>query len=148
MNDPQILVACPHCGSMNRLPRSRLGETPKCGRCRQPVFAGKPVALTSATFDQHALRSELPLLVDFWAPWCGPCRTMAPQFEIAAKSLEPQVRLAKVDTEAEPALGARFGIRSIPTLVLLHAGKEIGRQAGATGADQIVQWTRALLPRH
>ena len=146
MNDTPMLVACPHCGAMNRLPRTRLGEAPNCGRCHRAVFVGKPVALTAADFDTHALRSELPLLVDFWAPWCGPCRTMAPQFELAAKSLEPQIRLAKVDTEAEPALGARFGIRGIPTLVLLHAGREIARQSGAIGAEGIVRWTRAQLP--
>ena len=145
MNDTPMLVACPHCGAMNRLPRTRLGEAPNCGRCHRAVFVGKPVALTAADFDTHALRSELPLLVDFWAPWCGPCRTMAPQFELAAKSLEPQIRLAKVDTEADPALGARFGIRSIPTLVLLHAGREIARQSGVIGAEGIVRWTRAQL---
>ena len=146
MNDTPMLVACPHCGAMNRLPRTRLGEAPNCGRCHRAVFVGKPVALTAADFDTHALRSELPLLVDFWAPWCGPCRTMAPQFELAAKSLEPQIRLAKVDTEAEPALGARFGIRGIPTLVLLHAGREIARQSGAIGAEGIVRWARAQMP--
>ena len=145
MNDTPILVACPHCGAMNRMPRTRLGEAPHCGRCHHAVFVGKPVALTSADFDQHALRSELPLLVDFWAPWCGPCRTMAPEFELAAKSLEPQIRLAKIDTEAEPVLGARFGIRGIPTLVLLHAGREIARQSGAIGAEGIVRWTHAQL---
>lgn len=146
MSEAPILVACPHCGAMNRLPRTRLGEAPNCGRCHHAMFVGKPVALTAADFDAHALRSGLPLLVDFWAPWCGPCRTMAPQFEAAARSLEPQLRLAKVDTEAEPALGARFGIRSIPTLLLLHGGRELGRQSGAIGTEQIVRWARAQLP--
>ena len=145
MNDTPMLVACPHCGAINRMPRTRLREAPRCGRCHRAVFVGAPIALTSADFDTHALRSELPLLVDFWAPWCGPCRTMAPQFEAAAQRLEPQFRLAKVDTEAEPALASRFGIRSIPTLVLLHAGREIGRQSGAIGVEGIVGWARAQL---
>lgn len=146
MTDTSILLACPHCGALNRVPPTRAGDAPNCGRCHKALFTGKPIALNSADFDAHAVRSTLPLLVDFWAPWCGPCRTMAPQFEAAARSLEPQFRLAKVDTEAEPALGARFAIRSIPTLVLLQAGREIARQSGAIGAEQIVRWTRAQWP--
>lgn len=147
MNDTSILVPCPHCGAMNRIPGARLGEAPSCGRCHKALFEGRPLDLRGNDFDLHASRSGLPLLVDFWAPWCGPCRTMAPQFESAARMLEPQVRLAKVDTEAEPALGSRFGIRSIPTMLLLHQGREIARQSGAMGAEQIVRWARSQLPR-
>lgn len=130
---------------MNRLPPERLGQSPRCGRCHQPLFRGRPLALTTGDFDRHALRSELPLLVDFWAPWCAPCLTMAPQFEAAAQALEPRMRLAKVDTEAETALAARYGIRSIPTLVLIRGGRELARQSGALSREQIVDWARRAL---
>ena len=103
------------------------------------------MTLDTASFDLHAVRGQLPLLVDFWATWCGPCQVMAPQFEAAAKKLEPQLRLAKVDTDAEPALSERFGIRSIPTMVLLVAGREVARQSGAMSSDQIVRWARSQL---
>ena len=142
-----MLIACPHCGTMNRVARDRLAQAPNCGKCHKALFVGTPIALSSVDFDKHAQRSDLPLVVDFWAPWCGPCVAMAPQFETAAKTLEPQVRLAKVDTEAAPALGARFDIRSIPTMVLFNGGREIARQSGAMGSVQIVAWVRASLPR-
>ena len=146
MTEP-LLAACPHCGALNRVPPARLAEQPDCGKCHRPLFTGKPLVLDAAGFALHVERSQVPVLVDFWAPWCGPCRMMAPHFEQAAAQLEPQVRLAKVDTEAEPSLGSRFDIRSIPTLALFAGGREVARQAGAMGAADIVRWTRANLPR-
>lgn len=140
------LVACPHCNAINRVPMSRLADSPNCGKCTGALFGGHPLALDAVGFHAHAERADLPLLVDFWAPWCGPCLAMAPQFEAAAAQLEPAMRLAKLDTEAQPALGGRFGIRSIPTLVLFRQGRELARQAGAMGAADIVRWARHYLP--
>ena len=136
-------VVCPHCQAVNRTLEARLGEGPKCGQCHRPLFDGRPVELTAASFDAHVGRSDVPVLVDFWAPWCGPCKMMAPQFVQAASMLEPHVRLAKVNTEDEGALGARYGIRSIPTLALFKGGREVARQAGAMGAADIVRWVRS-----
>ena len=141
MNDP-LHIVCPHCNATNRIPATRLQEAPKCGKCHKPLFSGQPQEVTAATFKQHVERDEIPLLVDFWAPWCGPCKMMTPAFQQAAAQLEPRVRLLKVNTEAEQQLGAQFNIRSIPTLALFHKGREVARQAGAMGTADIVRWTQ------
>lgn len=138
-------LVCPHCGAVNRLPEERLAQGPKCGQCHQALFTGHPIALTSASFPAHIDRNDIPLVVDFWAPWCGPCLAMAPQFAQAAGLLEPRVRLAKIDTQSEPQLGAQFAIRSIPTMVLFKGGREVARQSGALGAADIVRWVQSRL---
>ena len=143
-----LIVACPTDNALNRVPPERLGSTPRCGKCGNLLFQGRPVVLTAANFDRHAAKSGLPLLVDFWAAWCGPCRMMAPAFEQAAAQLEPRLRLGKLDTEAEGAIAARYAIQSIPSLVMIAGGREVARTAGAMPASAIVQWAeRALASR-
>ncbi|NMG43408.1 thioredoxin TrxC [Aromatoleum toluvorans] len=143
MSVDTLTLPCPDCDALNRVPSARLNDEPICGKCRAPLFARKPLTLTAANFAQHVERSDLPVLVDFWAPWCGPCRMMAPAFEEAARMLEPQMRLAKVNTEEIQELAARFGIRSIPTMILFRNGQEVARQSGAMNAGAIAHWARS-----
>jgi thioredoxin 2 len=144
MSDSLHLV-CPHCQAVNRVPITRLSQQPNCGKCHQPIFSGTPIELTAATLQNQIKKNGIPVLVDFWAPWCGPCKSMAPAFAQAAKALEPRVRLGKLNTDVEQGLGNQYGIRSIPTLVLFNGGKEVARQSGAMGLQDIVRWVNAHL---
>jgi thioredoxin 2 len=144
---PVLIVACPNCNTLNRAPRARIdfGAGGKCGHCGAPLFTGHPLDLTASSFEAHATKSDVPLLVDFWASWCSPCKAMAPQFEMAAARLEPTVRMAKVNTDEQQVLANRFAIRGIPTMVLLRQGREIARQSGAMDAAGIQRWVSEAL---
>ena len=133
-------LVCPHCQSINRVPTAKLSEHPNCGRCQQPLFTGEPIELTTATFSRHVERSDLPLLVDFWAPWCGPCRSFAPIFEDVAEERSGKMRFVKVNTEAERELSARFRIRSIPTIMMFKNGEVIDMLNGAVPKAPFDSW--------
>jgi len=147
MSTDTLHIVCPHCHTTNRVAAAQLGSAPDCGKCHRPLFTGHPASLDEAAFEKHVLRSDVPVLVDFWAPWCGPCRMMAPAFEQAAAQLEPRMRVVKVNTEEAQALAGRLQIRSIPTLALFAGGREVVRQPGAMGVADIVRWARAHAPR-
>ena len=140
-----VIVACNHCQTLNRAPDEKVVSGPNCGACGKPLFGQAPVQLKESTFERQVMKTTIPVVVDFWAAWCGPCKVMAPQFEHAAKLLEPKIRAAKVDTEAYPNLGNRFEIRSIPTLVIFREGREVARRSGALRYPEIVSWIETSL---
>ena len=138
-------VVCAHCDSVVRVPTVRLSQAPRCPKCHAALFEGAPIELRTATFDQHVNRNDLPVVVDFWAPWCGPCKMMAPHFSTAAQHFAQRARLAKVNSDDEPSLSARFGIRGIPTLIAFRGGKEIARQSGAMDLSTLERWIGATV---
>ena len=135
-------IVCTACSAVNRVPPEKPADAARCGKCGAPLFSGHPVELSAASFERHITRNSIPVVVDFWAEWCGPCKMMAPEFRKAALAMEPNVRFAKLDTEAAPGPAAMHGIRSIPTMILFRNGQEVARQSGAMPAGQIVQWIR------
>jgi thioredoxin 2 len=136
---------CPHCEAVNRIPDDKLADNPRCGRCKEPLFTGSPVELSDQTFDKHLKRNDLPLVVDFWAPWCGPCKMMGPHFKSVTAQMEPYLRFAKLNTEQAQRVAAQYNIRSIPTVAIFRNGREVARQAGAMDARMLAQWIQSQL---
>ncbi|MEP0324630.1 thioredoxin TrxC [Bauldia litoralis] len=142
MTDTARHIVCPHCEAINRAPAGKNPGAAKCGQCHKPLFDGHPAAVRSASFDKHVARNDIPVAVDFWAEWCGPCKMMAPAYAKAAAELEPGMRFLKLDTEAEPQLASRYQIRGIPTTIVFKGGKEIARRAGAMDAATLSAWLK------
>lgn len=140
-----VHLTCPSCHTGNRVPAERLQQQPHCGRCQALLFQGQPIAANTSNLPAILANTDVPIVIDFWAPWCGPCKAFAPVFEQAAQALEPQLRFVKVNTEAEPQLAAQFAIRSIPTLMIVHRGQELARQSGALHGGQLRQWLAQVL---
>lgn len=140
-----MIIMCPHCGGLNRIPDEKLSESPNCGKCKQPVFTGQPVEMTGQQFLRALQKTDQPLVVDFWAPWCGPCKMFAPTFSQAAAQLEPHACLVKINTENEQQVAAQFNIRSIPTLAIFKNGQEVSRQSGAMDLGSFVNWVKSAL---
>ena len=138
-------LVCPHCEAVNRIPDDKLADKPRCGRCKEPLFTGNPVELSDQTFDKHLKRNDLPLVVDFWAPWCGPCKMMGPHFKSVTAQMEPHLRFAKLNTEQAQRVAAQYNIRSIPTVAIFRNGREVARQAGAMDARMLAQWIQSQL---
>jgi len=137
-------VVCANCNGVVRVPEDRLNQTPQCPACHTALFTGQPLTLTTANFDKHIERSDVPLVIDIWAPWCGPCQAMAPHFAEAAKRLEPQWRFGKLNADDEPQIASRLGIRSIPTLIVYYRGRELARQSGLVDVSRLTQWLNSL----
>lgn len=138
-------VVCSHCGTVNRVKTERIGHRPTCAKCKERLFTGASITLNEGNFDKQTTRNDSPIVVDFWAAWCGPCKMMAPAFEQAAAELEPSVRFGKLNTEEVPSIAGRYSITGIPTLIMFHHGKEKARQSGAMNREQLVQWVRSRL---
>ena len=147
MASDSLQLVCAHCLTTNRIPSSRLADRPKCGRCKQPIFTGKPISLSESSFSQHCSGNQLPLVIDFWAPWCGPCQMMAPAFSQLCAEMEPRLRFAKLNTEEHSQLSGQLGIRSIPTLILFQNGREIARHSGALSLASLREWILSRLPQ-
>lgn len=140
-----MIIMCPHCGGLNRVPEEKLNSQPTCGKCKQALFTGKPVEMNGAQFTRALQKSDQTLVVDFWAPWCGPCQSFAPTFSQAAAQFEPKARFIKINTEAEQQIAAQFGIRSIPTLAVFRNGQEIERLSGALPSQEFSRWLQQFI---